>query len=136
MSDVKISVKTEGIDEILRKLKRLPERVQKNVVVGAVRASAKPIIKEARLLVPVRTGTLKKSIGIKKRRSKEKNIISFSVAPLSKKGGFYGKFVEFGTKKMSAHPFLRPAFEKKGEDSISSAKEYMRKRIDKEIAKL
>lgn len=132
MSDVEIL----GMDAILKKLKILPERVQKNVLVGAVRASAKPMIKEAKSLVPVESGTLKKSIGIRKRRSKDKKIVRFSVAPLKKKDGWYAHFVEFGTVKQTAHPFMRPAFEKKGMESIDEAKKYMTKRIDKEIAKL
>lgn len=132
MSDVEIL----GMDEILKKLKILPERVQKNVLVGAVRASAKPMIKEAKSLVPKDSGTLKKSIGIRKRRSKDKNIVTFSVAPLKKKGGWYAHFIEFGTVKQVSHPFMRPAFEKKGAETIDEAKKYMTKRIDKEIAKL
>ena len=152
-----------GLDEVLRKLKKLPERIQKNVVVGAVRAGTKPIVKEAKALVPTNTGTLKKSIGATKRRSKNKNIIHFSITPRVKKGGWYAHFVEFGTyakldhpmKKqrtgklgkrrekivakglgIKPHPFMRPAFEKKGEESIKFVREYMKKRVDKEIAKL
>ena len=132
MSDVEIS----GMDEILKKLKILPDRVQKNVLTGAIRASAKPMIKEARSLVPKDKGTLKKSIGVVKRRSKDKKIVQFSVAPLKKKGGWYAHFIEFGTVKMPSHPFMRPAFEKKGNESIDEAKKYMTKRVDKEIAKL
>lgn len=132
MSDIEIS----GIDEILKKLKVLPDRVQKNVVTGAIRAGASSISKEAKTLVPKDSGTLKKSIGVVKRRSKNKNIISFSVAPLKKKDGWYAHFLEFGTIKMPAHPFMRPAFEKKGNETIEEAKKYMIKRIDKEIKKL
>ena len=125
-----------GLDDVLKKLKALPERVQKNVVTGAIRAGAKPIVKEARALVPKDTGTLKKSIGIKKRRSRDKNIIHFSVAPLVKKGGWTAHFVEFGTVKMSAKPFMRPAVEKTVDETIKTAQDYMKKRIDKELAKL
>jgi len=152
-----------GLDEVLRKLNKLPERIQKNIVTGAIRAGAKPIVKEARALVPKDTGTLKKSIGIKKRRSRDKNIVHFTVSPLAKKGGWKAHFIEFGTyskfdhpmkkqrtgklgKKRAVivakgggikpHPFMRPAFEKKGEESIKFVKEYMKKRVDKELAKL
>ena len=129
-------IDVNGLDEVLKKLKKLPEKVQKRVLVGAVRAGAKPIIKEAKRLVPVRTGTLKKSIGVVKRRSKDKNIIHYTVAPRKKKGGWYAHYVEFGTSKMSAKPFMRPAYEKEGENSIKFVREYMKKRVDKEIAKL
>ena len=125
-----------GMDELFKKMKVLPDRVQKNVLPGAIRASTKPIITEARSLVPKDSGTLKKSIGNVKRKSKDKNIVHFSVAPLKKKDGWHGHFIEFGTVKMPAHPFMRPAFEKEGKQTIEVAKEYMVKRIDKEIAKL
>lgn len=130
MSEVK------GLEDVLKKLKKLPEKIQKRVVTGAIRAGSKPIIQEAKNLVPTKTGTLKKSIGVVKRRSRDKNITHFSVAPLKKKGGWYAHFVEFGTSKMSAKPFMRPSFEKKGEESIKFVREYMKKRVDKEIAKL
>ncbi len=29
---------------------------------------------------------------------------------------FYGKFIEFGTSKRAAHPFLQPAYEKNIDD--------------------
>jgi len=153
MSDVTVL----GMDEILKKLKKLPERVQKNVLTGAIRASAKPIFEEAKRLAPVHSGSLKNSIDVVKRKSKDKNIIIYSVVPRSSKrktkrftlkdgtkwkisgevgSGWYAHFLEFGTSKMSAHPFMRPAFEKEGENTIKAAKEYMNKRIDKEIAKL
>ena len=132
MGDVNIT----GMDEILKKLKKLPEKIQKRVLTGAVRAGAKPMIKEAKRLAPVKTGTLKKSIGVVKRRSKDKNIIKFSIAPRNKKGGWYGFFVEFGTTKMHAHPFMRPAYEKEGENTIDTVREYMAKRVPKEISKL
>ena len=75
---------------------------------------------------------------------------------------FYGYFVEFGTyakldhplikprsgkraKKRAAivakgggikpHPFMRPAFEREGDKAIAALKEYMAKRLDKELAK-
>ena len=161
-------IEVSGLDEVLKKLKKLPERIQKNVLSGAIRASAKPIIKEARRLVPVRTGTLKKSIGVVKRRSEDKNIIHYSVTPRSGKkqkyDGWYAHFVEFGTyakldhppkslprgaKKRkrredmvkkgegsAPHPFMRPAYEIAGKESIKFVREYMKKRVDKEIAKL
>jgi len=136
MADVQVDVSVD-MGDLLKKLRKLPSKVRDKVVVGAVRASAKPIIKEARALAPKRTGNLAKSIGANKRRSKG-TIVHFSVSPRKggKYDGWYAHFVEFGTRKMAPRPFLRPAFENKGEEAINAAKEYMRKRIDKELAKL
>jgi len=142
-----VDVKVSGINEILKKLKKLPIVMQKRVVTGAIRASAAAINKEAKLNVPKDEGDLKKSLSVIKRKTKDKNIIYFSVVPKTKllhkiqdaKGERhynYGGLVEFGSSKMSARPYLRPAFESKGAEAISIAKAYMKKRIDKEIAKL
>lgn len=143
MADVKV----RGIDEILKKLHALPTRIQKNVVTGAIRASASAISKEAKLNVHKDEGDLKKAISVVKRKTKDKSLIYFSVVPKSKamhklqdakgeKHYNYGGLVEFGSSKMAAKPYLRPAFEKKGAEAIEIAKKYMSKRIDKELAKL
>ena len=121
--------------DLLRQLNKLPEKMQNRIIKGAVRASAKPIVQEAKRLVPVRTGNLKKSIGVSSRRG-SKTVVRVSVSPRrgGKHDGYYGMWIEFGTKKMQPHPFLRPAFERKGADTIKFFKEYLKKRIDKELA--
>ena len=141
------------MEDVLKKLKALPEKIQKNVMVGAIRASAKPIVKEAKRLVPSESGTLKKSIAVVRRRSKLKHIVQFSIVPRSKvikkhqiaKGLKpydyawkieFGNSVDWGNAKNTPIPFMRPAYEKEGENTIKAAKEYMIKRIDKELAKL
>lgn len=128
---------TFDVKEVMKALKNLPINIQKNIMVGATRASAKVVSDEAKRLVPVDEGTLKKSIGVTKRRSKERNMVSFSVSP--RKGGvndgFYGRFIELGTSKMSAKPFLRPALEKSVEETLQASKDYIAKRLPSEIAK-
>ena len=167
MIDVEIDMK-----DLLKRLKTLPEKMQKRIITGGVRASAKPIIKDARSRIHNRTGILAKSIGVTKRRSKNKNIIVYTVSPRVKKvgttakpgtleykktmGGYYGRWVELGhfarkskkeddekkkdkkkkdkkeeVKFIPAKPFLKPAFETKGEEAIKAFKEYVKKRFDK-----
>ena len=123
--------------KLLEALKQFPQNIQKNVVTGAVRAGAKVLVDEARRNVPIDTGNLKKSIGTIKRKTKDKNIVKFSVSPRrkGKNDGFYGHMIEFGTSKMSAQPFMRPTFENQDNESIEASKAYMVKRIDKEIKK-
>lgn len=50
-------------------------------------------------------------------------------------GGWYAHFLEFGTEKMIAQPFLRPAFNLKYKDSIGASKAYIQKRMKKEVAR-
>ena len=49
---------------------------------------------------------------------------------------FYARFVEFGTVKMAARPFLRPAFEAKKGEAVDAIKVYLERRIPAEVAKL
>ncbi|MBL4730786.1 MAG: HK97 gp10 family phage protein [Sulfurimonas sp.] len=126
-----------GMEELLKNLETIPDKVQKRILVGAVRAGAKPIATEAKNLVPKDTGNLKKSIGVTKLKVRKKNLVFFQVSPRSygKHDGYYGLFLELGTSKMIAHPFMRPAFEKEGENSIIAVKEYIAKRLDKELSR-
>lgn len=123
--------------KLLQAMKDLPIRVQKNIMVGATRAGANVVRDEAKRRVPVKFGGLKKSIGTTRRRSKDRSEVSFGVSP--RKGGknasFYGRFIELGTSKMSAKPFLRPAAETKVSEVLVASKKYIAKRLPQEVAK-
>lgn len=121
---------------LIKTLNQFPKNIQKNVMTGAIRASANVVRDEARTRVPKRTKKLAKSIVSLKRRA-EKGEVHFSVTPSKGKpnNGWYAHFIEFGTSKMSAKPFLRPAFETKQNECLSAAKEYISKRIPQEVAK-
>jgi len=150
--------------DLLKNLKTLPEKVQKRILVGGVRAAAKPIIIEARSLVPKNNGTLKKSIGVVKVKTRKKSLVWFTVSPRvdGSNDGWYAHFLEFGTYSkrekplssktkysakrakrrnsviakgggIAAHPFMRPAFEKEGKNTIKYLKNYIAKRLDKEL---
>ena len=123
--------------KLLDSLKQFPQNIQNNVLVGAVRAGAKPLVDAAKANVPVDTANLKKSIGINRKKTKDKSQVWFTVSPRKggKNDGFYGHMVEFGTSKMAAQPFMRPAFESQDKQSIEAVKEYMALRIDKEVEK-
>jgi len=109
-----MSTEIKGLEELISKLNGLPDKLETKVVRAAIRKGAILMRDKARDKVPVDTGTLKKSIKIRNNRS-EKGIISFKIGPTSdkKKGTdvFYGRFVEFGTSKMAAKPFMRPALD-------------------------
>ena len=49
---------------------------------------------------------------------------------------FYWRFVEFGTSKMRAFPFLRPAFDAKKIEAAERIKDALRQGIETEAAKL
>lgn len=117
-------------------LQQFPVRVQSNIMVGAIRAGAAMLAKEAQLRAPKETKKLSKSIQAVKRKSEKSYIVFFTVAPrLKKPHGYLAHFHEFGTSKMVATPFMRPAYDTKGGDVIEAVKTYMAQRIDNEIVK-
>lgn len=148
---------TNEFAQVQKALEKLPGVLQQKVVIGATRAAAKVIAEEAKENVPVDIGLLKKSISVakaKKRDTKDGHI-KFYVVPKSKilisskvtVGGkrgklkskvnaYYAHMVEFGTSKMAAHPFLRPAFENSADKSVKAFQEYAINRVEKEVKKL
>lgn len=144
--------------DLLKALKQFPENIQKNVMTGATRAGCKPIIDEARKNVVEDSGLTKKAIGAVKRKTKDKTQIKFSVTPRTKvfwkeqdkqgkphynysgiiergkEGNNWAK-KEFGNSKTAAEPFMRPAFESQDMQSINASKEYIGKRLQKEVEK-
>jgi HK97 gp10 family phage protein len=97
-----VRVVTNRIPEVSEKLRRRAREEQQ--------ACANRIYERARVLVPVRTGALRASIVIDTPRatgSKPEGERTITVSA----GMFYAPFVEFGTRFMSARPYLRPAAE-------------------------
>jgi len=153
MADLKSgTIHITGLADLERRLKELPDKLAKNVLRGAVRAGAAVIQKEAKSLCPasaeahylgkgskrvlIQPGELKKK-GIKVRsapRKESQYAITYWVY-WSKKH-WYGKFLEFGTSKMSRKSFLRPAFDSKKEAATAAIRDYMATRIDKELGKI
>ena len=154
------TIKVHGLQELSQTLMKLPAELEKRVIMGALRAAGQTIRKEAMARAPIlqepdprrRAGTLLKSISV--RRVKGKVAVYVGVFGLSgkrmaafKAGGgtkgannpddpYYWKWVEYGTKKMAARPFLRPAFEAKKFEAIRLFEAYMKKRLDKEVRKV
>ena len=123
--------------QLMKALSNLPKNIQNNVMTGAIRAGANVIRDEARIRVPKKTKDLAKSIVSIKRRAETRNQVKFSVTPSrgKNKAGWRAHFIEFGTSKMSAKPFLRPAFAASENKSLDAAKDYIAKRIPQEVAK-
>lgn len=133
----------KGLAELAAKLHALPDKLAKKHLAGAMVAGAAVIRDEARTLAPVYTGpvsqghpppgTLRRAVILKRipeRSSRDRQVVyvvvrhgkKFSRVFKKKKGvlqasvnldAFYWRFVEFGTAKMAARPFMRPAFEAK-----------------------
>lgn len=105
-------IELTGVDEILNKLQGMGENVGR-LENKALKNAAEPLLQDAKANVPVRTGKLKEGINIGK--IKNKGGVKYILVGVERGDNseiFYGKFIEFGTSKRAAQPFLQPAYEK------------------------
>lgn len=118
-----VSVRIDGIADLREACRQLPEKIQNNIMRGALRAAGNVIADEARRRVPARTGQLKASIRVSVRntlngviasvkagdrfrvfKGKGKSIKGAAYRTARAGGGFnystpfYAHFVEFGTR--------------------------------------
>ena len=128
----------------------LSEDMRKKVARQAVAAGAGVVRKAAREKAPVDTGNLKASLVMK--RVKDTNLTEeYIVTPrkgrtrdvkAAKRGkgalgkdAYYARFVEFGTVKVPARPFIRPALEENVQRATNAIADRLRARIKKVTAK-
>lgn len=127
-----VSVKVDGFKEIKKALDTLGKVATTSVLRSALRKAGTPVVHTAMLLAPKRTGDLASSVDIRstlttrqKRFSpKQKGEVELFIGP-SHPTGAHGHLLEFGTSRMPAKPFLRPAWD--------THKEGVLKTLEKEI---
>ena len=103
-----VEIEVQGIDKFLRML----ENAQRSLVeeLDALIDSGAQLVKDsAETFVPVRTGNLKSTIRIEETGKPMERLVRAGgdQAP-------YAPPVEYGTFKMAAQPFMRPAAEARG----------------------
>lgn len=139
-----------GLEEIEKLLKALPDKPAKRALDGGMRAGGKVIQRDAierapvlkgpprvvmyrgkkRIIVP---GLLRKSIIVRRVKDGPASVnFAISVTKLA----FWAHMIEWGTSKMRAMPFLRPALDAKGEEAIKVMIQTTAKRIEAEATKL
>lgn len=131
------AVVVTGVGRLDRQLRALEPAIGKKATRKALRAAAKVVQKEAQRIAPKKTGALSRSIKVrarKVRRRRDKGTIGMK-ATVGKgwfKGDtFYAAFLEFGTKNMRFHPFMRPALY----DKADAAKAVFRGILKQELRK-
>ena len=88
-----MTFRLKGGPELLQLLDQLPKNLERNVIRGGLRAGAKVIQQQAKANVPVKTGQLKRAIGIGTRTDGAK---LSSYIKLRGKGSYLGLFIEYG----------------------------------------
>jgi HK97 gp10 family phage protein len=97
------------LNECRAAIKRLPEHV-KGRVQKTSDVTAFQIVRMASQKARRRTGKMAAALEWKSRPSTLSSIVGIA------KSAFYWKFIEYGTVKMEASPFLRPAKESMAKD--------------------
>jgi HK97 gp10 family phage protein len=117
---MKMHLAFEGGKELAAALETLSPRVARRESLDALRGSAVPILREARDFLP--TGPtqgphLKDNLGTQ--NVSQGDDLTIAVGPEKRPDFvFWGTFLEFGTVKMSARAWLRPAFDHGVWDSL------------------
>lgn len=158
------SVKVEGLSELGKNLALFSKDVKKNVLKKAareaayeIRDAAKQIITSKRL---IKSGAMRDAVAARrlpKASTEGREFYSVGVFKLKKKYSktranvrkqrvgkeydvdppeFYWKFVELGTVKMKAKPFLVPAFNSRKQSSPDTMKKVIADGIEKATRKL
>lgn len=156
-----ITVQITGLKELQNALEQLPKEIQGRPLRSAVSAAAKVIVDDVKSRVPVgETGNLKTAVyryrsrrnsatgretffvGIRQGKAQYKdtayNRRKGRVGKNYKTAGeaYYWRFLEFGTAKMQAKPFLRPAFEANKSRAVEVMKDRLGKSIQTQAKKL
>lgn len=128
----KITFKLKGAKEMEALLRDMGPKVASRLGDRALRAGVKPIVKEAKRLVPVKSGELKRSIvarsGNRNRRQDQRIIMIGFKQPAARRA----HFTEFGTSRASARPFIRPAMDSRAQDALTEMAERLAQGIESE----
>ena len=136
-NELSYSVDFSEVDQALTKLARVERR---KTISKAMRIASKPLLAKVKEMAPVgNTGALKKSIKLRvgKRRPRNNPGVTYSVVTSDgwfKGDQFYAGMVEFGTKKMPAHPFMRPAADQMRESTYQLFRKEMKRLLAADIA--
>lgn len=160
------NVRIEGLDGVLDALKALPPELASKrggPARAALARGAKVIRDDARRRVPVATGAVRDNI-VMKRDTRPDRYGANERYTVGVRGGakryantkrnrrkgragqeyvtagntYYWRFLEFGTAKMAARPFLRPAFESQKDRALAAIVDGLTagiQRIAKKVAK-
>ncbi|MFC1121885.1 HK97-gp10 family putative phage morphogenesis protein [Pasteurella multocida] len=154
-----VTVKVNGLSELQQAMQNLGRKTSNRIAVKAMRNGGAIVRDKARQNAPVlkenvphrRAGTLKKAISARTKVNRggktntyiwvkglsTKQVLKFKdktgkAGAYNPKDPFYWRFLEFGTSKMPARPFLRPAFQQSKNQAAKAIIETLHKEIVKE----
>jgi HK97 gp10 family phage protein len=147
MADKFVDVRVEGLDELTRRFDTVPPKIAKAIIRRALKASAQVFLSAMIGEVRRRTGFLAAHLGLRVRLTRDEYGGTASVGalkvnyPLDTRGAqlpttgrppnrsristtisadAVARFLEFGTRKMPAFPFIRRSFESEKSTALAT----------------
>jgi HK97 gp10 family phage protein len=153
---MQVTTSITGTEEIVKRLRLLPERLGRNAIRRSLRKGANVIRDQARTNARQLDDNLSREAifknivtqGMGRKRERQAGGVGMRVGVLggaragqdgsSNPGGdtFYWRFLEFGTSEIAARPFMRTAMSSSAEKAISTTIEAMKTETAKELAKM
>lgn len=131
-----MSAEIKGLEQLIKNLNSLPEKLEKKVVRKAVRKGANIVRDKARELVDKDTHNLEKSIVTSNAKVEGKIACKVSLKQRKTKKAkdpYYGYFKELGTSKMAASPFMRPAVDESEGEVLNVVVNEIKSNLDEVI---
>ena len=126
----------EGGERLRLAFRVMPRNVRRKVNRAAVATGARVGAKAARKAAPRgATGRLAGSItSSRDRRTRGTAVVRYNIGPSST--GFYGRFLELGTRFITARPWLGPAIEGARSDMLRKCGQIWGRGVEREMRKL
>lgn len=152
------SVNVEGFAELFDGLKQLSRATERNTLKRSATKAMQPMLNAARSYAPVKSGQLQGSVRLTvgfddpdfRRRSRAAFSASGSSRGIkrTKGGGMvlaqvraggaaapYASLIELGTLRITAHPFLRPAFDEAHGEALTILRQVLRVEVRKALTR-
>lgn len=112
------SIEFKGLNELMNYFKKAPKLAQTEMTKIVKHCGSMCHIEEQRR-VPVDTGFLKRSIFI--------TIKDLGLTAKIEPTANYASYVEYGTRKMDAQPYVRPAYDKASKEFVERTNKLFKK---------
>ena len=126
----------EGGDRLQLAFRVLPRNLRRKINRSAVAAGAKVGVKAVRRAAPRgATGRLAGSItSSRDRRTRGTAVVRYNIGP--SRAGFYGRFLELGTRFIGAKPWLEPAIDGARSEMLRKCGKIWGRGVEREMRKL
>jgi len=128
-----VTFKIEGVAGAVKKIKQLSNSLKGKELGNTLLKQAQVIAEDARSRAPLGpTGNLKRSLHARMLEDRP-NFPKVAIAAVDRKIAPHAHLIEFGTSRMSARPFFRPAVDAHSNKVISNIKAGVKKLIEKAV---